>query len=145
MSRKDKHPDVYEKHEIDRRDREYQSQLICDKFPCITRILISLTFEDDHPPPFKPNEISFDPASRAFFELPCPDRECVMGGFSFASTIREAIQKRTSVQDGVAQCLGWEDRQRVGHHHCYLKAHYRLQVTYGAGIQALDMADQEKR
>ncbi len=131
MRRTRKQPDAVEMHERERSARENHSFSIIDMFPGVTSIRIDLTFEDfDEKEGPKPCQLKFSPRSRAFFELRCPYRECVMGGFNFSAAVRQAVDKQSSDVKGTKQCPGWQDRERVHKNGCYLKAHYEVHVEY---------------
>ena len=135
MARKRKHPDAVEMHEQQRSVREYQSPMIKDEFSEVAHIRISLTFKDfDERKGPVPRELNYSPESRAFFELKCPYWECVMGGFNFSAPVREAVRARLACPKGTERCPGWQDRERINKHGCYLKAHYEIHIQYRGAV-----------
>ncbi len=131
MARKRKHPDAVDMHEQQRLVRENQSPTIQDEFPEVTHIRIDLKFEDfDERKGPEPSQLNYSPQSRAFFELRCPYRECVMGGFDFSAPVRQAVRDRLPNRKGTEECQGWQDRERIRKHGCYLKAHYEVHIQY---------------
>lgn len=133
MSARRRRPDAVQMYEERRLTREHESGTVAEEFPDVVSIRIRLTFEDidkqSHP---EARELNYGPSSRAFFELSCPYRECVMGGFAFSAAVRGAIQSRLVHATGTASCPGWQDRERIRKHGCYLKAKYEIHVEYQA-------------
>ncbi len=131
MTRRRKRPDEVEMHEQGRRVRQSHAPKIEDKFPGVNSIRINLTFEDfDRDCDPKPQELNFFPESTAFFEHKCPFRECVMGGFDFSATMNQCIRARQSEVEGELKCQGWQDRERINHSRCLLKARHGIHFEY---------------
>ena len=131
MARKRKRPDAVEMHEHQRLVRQLQSTMIKDEFPEVFHITISLTF-GDFDEEVDPDSCMFEysPESRAFFELKCPFWECIMGGFNFSAPVRKAVTDRLEKLKGTEKCPGWQDRERINKHRCYLTAHYEIHIQY---------------
>jgi len=133
MARRKKRLGVTERHKELRYAREHQAQPIEKVFPEVDHIRIDITFqdydEDCHP---SPQQISFIPQSKAFFEIDCPFYECVMGGFDFSNNVNRCVEKKRTTIEGESTCQGWQDLERLNKNGCFLKAKYTISVDYKA-------------
>ncbi len=132
MARK-KRPDAAEAHELRRYERESYAQTIAAEYPGVRSIRIAVRFKDaDGQCDPEPQTRTYSPGMKAFFEIRCPFRECVLGGFDFGGAVAVAVRQRQSKASGEAACSGWQDRERINKHACMLKASYEIDITYGA-------------
>lgn len=102
-----------------------------EAFPTVGTVRIDLTFEDfdqREKIPARPGALRFTPEDKAFFELKCPFRECVEGGFDFESAVREAIRTGQAAATDSKTCEGWQDQERIGKYRCLLKVRYEIHV-----------------
>lgn len=128
MARKSKRPDAVDMYNRERAMRRSQVSSVGLTFSGVASIKIQLSFEDpDGREGPESRELNYSPDSTAFFELDCPYHECIMGGFDFSAPVREAVRQRETVE-GELSCPGWQDRERINKHGCYLKARYRVLV-----------------
>lgn len=111
--------------------RESRAHTVSEEFPNVKQVHIHVKFQapswGSSP---EPAEWSYSPSSKAFFEMECPHRECVIGGFDFSSTIRTSVKSKLSSATGEILCQGWQDRERIYKHKCLLKAQYIICVDY---------------
>ena len=130
MSR-NKRPDVYPQMRIDRHEAETRRQYIEEKYPNVAELKIKSRFEDgDGVCQPKEQERVFKSTQRAYFDLPCPFKECVHGGFDLLGAVDDAVRAGQLESSGTAICMGWQDRERVNKHRCRLKMTYEIQVQY---------------
>jgi len=96
---------------------EARSQKMEAEYPNVEEILIESTFHDmDRGTTFTRDPRRFRPEGHAFFDLACPYRECVRGGFLLNSIVRELVSARKTEGFGELHCEGWQDPERVGQH-----------------------------
>lgn len=133
MTAKRKRPDVYQAHANLRYEREKLSRPIGEIFSEVKNIRIELTFKDeDMQCDPNPRELNYTPTNNAFFELPCPFRECVRGGFDFSGEIHAMIHSHETGTKGYKLCGGWQDAERIGKNKCLLRANYKIHIAYVA-------------
>lgn len=134
MPRKGKYPNAYQMHEHSRMMSEEHARTMEEDHPGVARLKVKISFQDpDTGKVTKEQERTYLPNSKAFFEIACPYRECVLGGFNLASLVRSSLREKQTVTDGESTCSGWQDRERVHKHRCMLKAHVTLEVEFASG------------
>jgi hypothetical protein len=90
-----------------------------------------LVFKDpDHLTGDIRKEIAFSPESKAWFEIKCPYRECIGGGFDLSMEIRDMIASKQKEVIGKKVCQGWQDQERVNQHHCYCEMNYEFRAEF---------------
>jgi hypothetical protein len=124
-------PDVYERDKQMYWDAYHRSPLLKEKYPQVGDITIDTSYKDydmkDGP---EPQQIKFAQESKAFFRIECPYRECISGGFDLSAAIDELISSHMDKLDGTITCQGWQDKERVNKHRCFLKLNYAISTTY---------------
>lgn len=108
-----------------------QARRPSETFPGVKSAKIRITFEDpDDRSTLGPSILDFSPFNRAYFEIDCPYRECVMGGFDLSPAVNQLIAMRQVHGKGQSTCQGWQDTERIHRHRCLLKADYEIQIEY---------------
>lgn len=126
-----KKPDIYEQQKQRCWDEYHRSPLLKEKYPKVSSISVEMNFKDsDGMGDPKPDKKEFSRESNAFFKIECPYRECVSGGFDFSSDIDKLVTSGLDKLDGSITCQGWQDKERIGRHHCFLKLNYTISVKY---------------
>jgi hypothetical protein len=98
--------------ERDRREQErVNAPRIAERFPKVGRFAIAMTFRDpanaSQPSPMRH---IFAPSMQAHFEVRCPVRDCVNGGFELTPTIGAMLSRRTESRTAHASCSGSRGR-----------------------------------
>lgn len=129
MSKKNKSP---EQRLAELRHQQMQaSGYIRNQYPQVKEIVFDFTFEDfDAQVGPSRQKLKWGPEHPAFFQFDCPYHECVNGGFNLHPEIVALIAGKKPDCAGELRCQGWQDRERVGKHHCYCKLIYKISVTY---------------
>lgn len=105
--------------------------LIQDKFPMLASLSIDMAFENpDWGSNPSPKQKDFGPEDKAFFEIQCPDGECIKGGFNLSDAVSKLVNGHLEEASGTIICQGWQDRERIGQHRCLLKMKYKITATY---------------
>jgi hypothetical protein len=104
---------------------------ILDHYPNVKALHFDLTFVDldNQVSPIHKN-LSYRPQQPAFFEFDCPYWECVDGGFNLRDVVHLMLRGKKPECSGDLRCRGWQDRERVGRHHCYCTLKYRITAEY---------------
>ncbi len=124
-------PDIYERQKQIRNQEYWQSHPLREKYPEVTGLVIKMSFKDyDERSNPKPRQVEFSQESKAFFKIDCPYRECVSGGFDFSSAIDELVTSHLDKLDGTITCQGWQDKERIGKHRCFLELSYTIFAKY---------------
>ena len=93
MRKQRKRLDVVAQHKQAYFFRESRARTVSEEFPNVKQVHIHVKFQaPDWGSSPEPAEWSYSPRSKAFFEMECPHRECVTGGFDFSSTIRTSVK-----------------------------------------------------
>lgn len=110
--------------------RWISAKTVKEIFPDITKINVNIEFvdPDDCSKTFKKDQ-SWGADSKAIFEVSCPYRECVDGGYDFKSVISSLYESGESEYNGELVCQGWQDQERIGKHRCLLTAKYTLRLV----------------
>ena len=101
------------------------SPLLKDLHPSVESVTVRYRFENDD---WKIMKIS--PTNRFYFHIPCASYTCIHGGHNLTGDIRSTIVSKSESQSGESMCGGWEDAERVGKFHCFLKLFYEIEVKY---------------
>ena len=135
MAAKKKRPDAIDERVLQRDQQRLRAPKIAEKYPQIAAIGLDITYEDyDGDRSRAAQQMNFSLQAPAFFEFNCPLRECVLGGFNFGSIVGGAIEEKAPGKSGTVSCPGWQDRERLHKHRCYLKAYYVLRLQYRGGV-----------
>ncbi len=104
---------------------------IRDKYPHVKALHFDLTFvdSDNQVPPIN-KKLSLGPQQHAYFGFECPYWECVGGGFDLQGVVDSMLRKKQPECSGELKCMGWQDLERVGKHHCYCILTYRVVAEY---------------
>lgn len=115
-----------------REQRQHQymaAPSIGEKFPSVQEIAVQLSFRDPqgkvHPSMHKR---IFTADMQAFFEFPCPLRECSGGGYSLSETLTDALSRRRLETSGSLGCDGKRVREKGADPCCGLELHYHATV-----------------
>ncbi len=129
MSRKK--PDIYEQEKQRRWEAYHRSPLLKEKYPKVTDLMVKMSFKDyDGGSNPEPRQEKYSPESKAFFKIACPHRECVSGGFDLSSAIDKLVTSRLGKLDGTITCQGWQDKERINKHRCFLELNYAISAKY---------------
>lgn len=120
-------PHVLETRQREERQCLYQAApVVGEKFPSIQEVVVELRFRDPegkvHPSPHKR---IFAADMQAFFEFPCPLRDCNGGGYSLSETLMDALSRRRLETSGSLSCEGKRSREKGASPCCGLELHYR--------------------
>ncbi len=125
-------PDAVDMHTQRRYERQSSAGKVALQFPNVSQITIKAAFIDfDERTNPEPQTLLFFPESKAFFEIECPFRECVMGGFDLSIEVKNCIASKSAIYNEEKTCSGWQDRERINKHSCRLKAIFKIEVEYG--------------
>ena len=117
----------------ERRDRERVAARIRNRFPQVREITLDLTFTD-HDQQVAPSQATprYSGDDPAFFEIDCPMRECVSGGFDLTEAVTAMLSNRQAVASGTVVCQGWQDEERDGQNRCRCTMAYTVRATYAS-------------
>jgi hypothetical protein len=102
-----------------------------ESFPSIAALSINMDFENpDWGGNPSPRQQHYNPKDKAFFEIQCPFRECVKGGFDLTGVVAKLVIDRLEETSGTFTCQGWQDRERIGRHQCLLRIKYKITAVY---------------
>lgn len=73
-----------------------------------------------------PHKRIFTPDMQAHFELFCPDRDCVGGGFDLGAAVQAAVSSRQHESSGTLQCRGGRRGES-----CAISLRYSIQAQPG--------------
>jgi hypothetical protein len=123
--------DVYQQQRELRSSSYSNARILGEEYPDVEEIVIELTFfdPDEMDPPDSQRKILI-PSQRSYFEITCPFRECINGGFNLTSVVSTLISDRRREELGTSYCQGWQDQERVNKHRCLLKLQYCIAVRY---------------
>ncbi len=124
-------PDIHERQKQIRNQECLRSPLLKEKYPQVADIIVEMIFKNPDSggnPKLEPMEYSQE--SKAFFKIECPYRECVSGGFNFSFDIDKLVTSRLDKLDGTITCQGWQDKERINKHGCYLELNYTISAKY---------------
>lgn len=131
MPRKRKRPDIYERQKQRRINNYYAAPLISEKYPNVQKIVIEMIFKDfDGFNDPAPRTMDFPSDARAYFHINCPYWECIDGGFDLNTAVATTIHKRQTNFSDALKCQGWQDRERIHRHHCFLELRFKISVLY---------------
>jgi hypothetical protein len=125
-----KTPDLNEQHKQQRSACRDRASLFREEFPHLASLVIEMSFRPDWGSPPTPTQRCYGPTSKAFFEIECPDYECVAGGFDLSWPVSEIVNSGDLSSSGSLICQGWQGRERIGKHRCLLTMEYKIGVTY---------------
>ena len=129
-----KRPDPYEQQKLLRHQAYISASTLLESFPDLLELRVQMSFENSDWGGNPDNrEELFNENSKAFFEFECPHVECVNGGFNLLTRISQLYNEHLTELSGSTTCEGWQDRERIGRHHCWLKMNYRIVAKYKEG------------
>jgi len=110
---------------------EQASGFIKDKYSYIDEITFNFSYHD-------PDGLAKDsketfhkkPDSYAYFKFECPYRECINGGFDLTIEVIEMLKTKKEEITGRKLCMGWQDKERVGQHHCWCELTFKINAKY---------------
>jgi hypothetical protein len=119
-------PHILETRQREQRQRQYlAAPALGEKFPSIEEVVVELRFTDPegkvHPSPHKRIFVS---DMQAFFEFPCPLRDCTGGGYSLSETLIDSLSRRRLEASGKLSCDGKRAREKGANPCCGLELHY---------------------
>jgi hypothetical protein len=129
MARKRK-PDIYELNRQAYTQGQRYSRTLSEWYPGIAQVKISIEFDSSECfCVLEPQQLDFRASDRAYFQVRCPLRECVSGGFDFSRSVREAIESESGSASGRIICQGWQDRERINQNRCLLTANFNISIS----------------
>ena len=126
-----KRPDIYERQSQRHINNFISAKTMAEKYPNVEQITVNMNFKDQDG--FKAPEertITFLSDSRAHFDLDCPYRECIGGGFNLTDIISRMISVGQSELADKLNCQGWQDLERLNKYHCLLELQFKITVQY---------------
>ncbi len=123
-------PHFIDHQQREQRQRTYQAvATVAKQFPAVSEIAVELRFADqDGKRMASPYKRIFAPAMQAFFDFPCPIKECVGGGFNLSADIPAAVASKTEVTTGSHSCQGRRPRPEAKDARCLLELKYEVVV-----------------
>jgi hypothetical protein len=120
-------PYVIESQQREERQRQYMAApALAKAFPTAKEVVIELHFVDpDGKVTPSPHKRIFTSEMQAFFEFPCPLRDCASGGFSLSGEIVGSLSGRRTQISGVQSCEGKRKREGSKDACCGLELHYQ--------------------
>jgi hypothetical protein len=100
------------------------------RWPQVRRLNLELHFLDDNHREFAAETLTRGREDSAFLEIVCRESECVDGGFDLNSLAAELIRDLKTEVTGELACMGWQDQERIGKHHCLYQLRYTLRCEY---------------
>lgn len=98
-----------------------------ERFPSLASLSISMDFENpgwgNNPSPMRQH---VGPEDKAFFQVQCPHRECVGGGFNLLDAVSKLVNDGLKEATEAITCQGWQDHERISRHRCLLKMNYKI-------------------
>jgi hypothetical protein len=130
MAKRKKKPTVYQQHALFYWQQQQWTAPMSESYPDVASITIDvkLTDPDGWAGNPAPTQLTFTPDQKAFFQMQCPYRECVRGGFDFSKGVSQAVADPAGRSAGYELCNGWQDEERIGKHSCMLRADYNITV-----------------
>jgi len=110
------------------------SQLISERYPNVLEISIDLKL--DYPNAFsdikKHSTPKYIPTDKAYFEIECPNRECIYSDLSLSYEIRHTVQQKLDLYEGYKICNGYNsfgcsERKCGG---CNTRLDYEIRIKY---------------
>ena len=121
----------WETYAQDRRARESTAATLVGQHPDLRELRLHLTFIPPDPPcDVIEQEVVKTPDNKAFFEIECPHRECVCGGFNLYDPVTAMIAQGLTASKGRLVCQGWQDTERYGQYHCLVALEYTMSASY---------------
>lgn len=126
-----KRQDIYERQSQRRINNYMTSKLMGESHPDIEHITINLFYKDhDGFKAPEPKTMDYFKNSHAHFDLDCPYRECIGGGFNLTSQINSMISERQTELTDSMTCQGWQDLERINKFHCLLEVQFKIAIQY---------------
>lgn len=123
------------KHVTDHHRREEHRRLhmaaptLAVAFPAVREVSVALRFTDpddkQHP---SPHRRIFAPGMHAYFDFPCPLRECEGGGFDLTKSITHMLQDRSALPEGRRRCQGHRAKSGLANQSCLLELQFQVTV-----------------
>ena len=124
-------PDIYERQKLMRWEAYHRSPFLKEKYPQVAKIVVDMEFKNpdwgDDP---EPQKETYYQQSKAFFKINCPHIECISGGFDLSWAVDELVTSKLEKTSGTITCQGWQDKERINKHHCFLELNYTISVHY---------------
>ena len=98
-------------------------------YPKVKSIKIKAVFTDPDDNNKFEKEYSWDSEIKALFEIDCPYRECVRGGFDISNLIKQAVESDQNKISGEFTCQGWQDKNRINKHRCLLNGKFDIKIV----------------
>jgi len=111
-----------------RRDRA-TAPVLRATFPTVEELRIELKFEAPSSSAPTPQSHVLYPPARAFFEYPCPYRDCD-GHFDLGSAVKAALCDATHVAGEVLECQGSRIGDRATRRPCLLRLSYGVTAVF---------------
>jgi hypothetical protein len=130
---KQKKLDPYQRMRHERRQERERSPTFDQIFPEVESVEITCTFEDPYDSFVSNVEQKtqyYGGDTRAYFLLPCWDRECIDGGWDFEGEIRAMVNARHNSRSGQLFCQGWQDPERINKYHCHHPCNYEIRIVF---------------
>jgi hypothetical protein len=126
-------PDATRQERMDqfRRDRN-TAPVLKATFPTVEQLRIELKFAGPSSGAPTPQSHVLYPPARAFFEYPCPYRDCD-GQFDLSGAVKAALADVTHRAEGVLECQGSRVGERASRHPCLLRLVYEVTATLQRG------------
>ena len=116
-----------ERHRQMRYEAYAQSLTLNEEYPQLEKLTIHMLFKS-HDWDGGPDDQTktFVKGSKAFFDIECPHRECIQGGFNLTFAVSNLVAKGQTESSGTIICQGWQDQERINKHRCLLELNYKI-------------------
>lgn len=125
---------VYEQQKFNRSQAYFRAAPLKEDYPQLAKLTVDMSFKRYSGDPdvrnLNPQQEIYSPESKAFFELKCPFRECVDGGFNLFAAVSKMVANGETEASSTITCQGWQDENRIGKHRCWLEMNYNITASY---------------
>ena len=116
-------PRITDQQQREQRQRGYaSSNTVSERFPRVRELVFELRFTAaESKPLLSPYKQIYTGDMQAFFELQCPSRECLGGGFDLSTAAANAAGSHEGISRGRIQCRGVAQGSA-----CVVELHYEI-------------------
>ena len=115
----------------EQRQRSYlAAPVLAAKYQKVKEVIVEVRFVDpdgkSHPSSYKRK---FTAEMQAYFDFPCPMKDCMGGGFDLGTAIPKTLGNRRVDHTGKVRCEGKRPRESAPDHRCNLELQYAVTVV----------------
>lgn len=122
----------------ERRQRDYSSSgTVASRYPGVDQVVLELRFTAaDRKPLLSPYKQLYSADMQAFFQLQCPLRSCLGGGFDLSAAVTQASRDPQHRSRGVLQCRGVATGSDAKGAPCPVEMTYDVALTVHAAARS---------